>query len=107
MPRVPTLSSPSSREHAHYKGRLLFAKTIAKQLFSLAQFCFEISSVTYPAGDAHLQNSRLNTFFRILIILIIYLGVRPGTYQDFCIESQRVTPAPFTFGRQSLSAKNR
>jgi hypothetical protein len=43
----------------------------------------------------------------VLIILLICLGVRPGTYQDFCIESQRVTPAPFTFGRQSLSAKNR
>ncbi|CAF3750615.1 unnamed protein product [Rotaria sp. Silwood1] len=53
MPRVPTLTSPSSREHALYKG------------------------------------------------------VRPGTLQDFCIESQRMVPTPFMFSRQSQSAKNR
>ncbi|CAF0835886.1 unnamed protein product [Adineta ricciae] len=53
MPRVPTLTSPSSREHALYKG------------------------------------------------------VRPGTFQDFSIESQRVTPAPLSLSRQLRSAKSR
>ncbi|CAF2647567.1 unnamed protein product [Rotaria sp. Silwood2] len=53
MPRVPTLTSPSSREHALSKG------------------------------------------------------VRPGTLQDFCIESQRMVPTPFMFNRQSQSAKSR
>ncbi|CAF1149162.1 unnamed protein product [Rotaria sordida] len=53
MPRVPTLTSPSSREHALSKG------------------------------------------------------FRPGTLQDFCIESQRMVPTPFMFNRQSQSTKNR
>ena len=53
MPRVPTLTSPSSKDHAQSKG------------------------------------------------------VRPGTLQDFCIESQRMTPAPFTFSRQAQSPKGR
>ncbi|CAF4172596.1 unnamed protein product [Rotaria sordida] len=53
MPHVPTLTSPSSKEHALSKG------------------------------------------------------VRPGTLQDFCIESQRMVPTPFMFNRQSQSTKNR
>ncbi|UJR22622.1 hypothetical protein I4U23_025663 [Adineta vaga] len=53
MPRVPVLTSPSSRDHALYKG------------------------------------------------------VRPGTFQDFGIESHRVTPTPFTLTRQFQSAKSR
>jgi len=53
MPRVPTLTSPSSKDHAQSKG------------------------------------------------------VRPGTLQDFCIESQRMNPTPFMFTRQSQSAKSR
>ncbi|CAF1263136.1 unnamed protein product [Adineta steineri] len=53
MPRVPVLTSPSSREHAQYKG------------------------------------------------------VRPGTFQEFSVESQRMTPSPFTLDRQFQSAKTR
>lgn len=53
MPRVPTLTSPSSIEHAQSKG------------------------------------------------------YRPGTLQDFCIESQRMIPTPIVFSRQSQSAKSR
>lgn len=68
MPRVPTLTSPSSKEHAQSKGNY----------------------------------SKINNFKSK-----ISLGVRPGTLQDFCIESQRMIPAPFTFSRQSQSAKGR
>ncbi|CAF4318857.1 unnamed protein product, partial [Adineta steineri] len=53
MPRVPVLTSPSSREHAQYKG------------------------------------------------------VRPGTFQEFSVESQRMTPSSFTLDRQFQSAKTR
>ncbi|CAF4899154.1 unnamed protein product [Rotaria socialis] len=35
------------------------------------------------------------------------LGARPGTLQDFCLESQRLVPTPFMFGRQAQSAKYR
>ncbi|CAF4102206.1 unnamed protein product [Rotaria sp. Silwood2] len=52
MPRVPTLTSPSSRDHAHYK-------------------------------------------------------VRPESFQDFCIESHRMTTTPLSFARQSQSPKGR
>ena len=69
MPRVPTLTSPSSKEHAQSKG-----KEFNKNIF----FYFEI-----------------------------YSGVRPGTLQDFCLESQRMTPTPYTFNRQSQSPKGR
>jgi hypothetical protein len=53
MPRVPTLTSPSSRDHAQYKG------------------------------------------------------ARPGSFQDFHIETHRMTPTPVSFSRQSQSARGR
>ncbi|CAF3333891.1 unnamed protein product [Rotaria sp. Silwood1] len=52
MPRAPTLTSPSSRDHAQYK-------------------------------------------------------VRPESFQDFCIESHRMTTTPLSFVRQSQSPKGR
>jgi hypothetical protein len=70
MPRVPTLTSPSSRDHAHYKGTFFI---------------------------------KINIRNRILL----YLGARPGSFQDFRIESHRVTPTPFSPSRQAQSPKGR
>ncbi|CAF4176833.1 unnamed protein product, partial [Rotaria magnacalcarata] len=42
-----------------------------------------------------------------IINLMMILGARPGTLQDFCLESQRLVPTPFMFGRQAQSAKYR
>ncbi len=36
-----------------------------------------------------------------------YLGVRPGSFKDFLIESHRVTPTPYSVSRQTPSAKGR
>ena len=70
MPRVPTLTSPSSRDHAIYKGKY----------------------------DHELQ---------LLNSIRLDLGTRPESFQDFCVESHRLTPTPIGIHRQSLSAKGR
>ncbi len=39
---------------------------------------------------------------------MVYLGARPGCYQDFSIECHRMTPAtPINYNRQAQSAKGR
>ncbi|CAF3778294.1 unnamed protein product [Rotaria magnacalcarata] len=72
MPRVPILTSPSSRDHATYKGTDFFRKFI---------------TIETPTQ--------------------YYLGVRPESYQDFCIESHRMTTTPLSFNRQTQSPKPR
>lgn len=39
--------------------------------------------------------------------LVSCLGIRPGSYQDFCLESHRMNPTPLSFSRQLSSAKSR
>jgi hypothetical protein len=39
--------------------------------------------------------------------ILLYLGARPGSFQDFRIESHRVTPTPFSPSRQTQSPKGR
>lgn len=39
--------------------------------------------------------------------ILLTVGIRPGSFQDFRIESQRMTPTPMTFNRQAQSAKGR
>ncbi|CAF4134840.1 unnamed protein product [Rotaria socialis] len=70
MPRVPILTSPSSRDHATFKGTDFFGKFIPIE--TLTQY---------------------------------YLGVRPESYQDFCIESHRMTTTPLSFNRQTQYPK--
>jgi len=70
MPRVPTLTSPSSRDHAIYKGK----------------YSHEIE---FTNG------------------IRLVLGARPGSFQDFRIESHRMTPTPMSFSRPAISAKGR
>ena len=41
---------------------------------------------------------------RLIILLAkISLGVRPGTLQDFCIESQRMVPTPLHVSLDNLN----
>lgn len=70
IPRVPTLSSPSSKDHAYYRGEFHRSK---------------ISSSSSPLIE----------------------GVRPESFQDFRVETQRLTPVPTSVTRMSPQTKGR